>query len=275
MYRIIILTTIFLGFSVQILWSKPERIISLSPTATEMLFAIGAAENVIAVDSYSNFPSSAPLTTLSAFEPNLEAIALYKPDLVVISFDVGDLQLGLNSAGIDVLLLPAVATIEDAFEQILEIGRVTKNEINAENLVSELRIGLHRIISERKGKPKLKVYHELDEHYYSPSSSSFLGDIYNALGFENIADRADLAKTGYPKLSAEYILGANPEVIIIGGRNKNSAQKISLRPGWTKIEAIKNGLVITVDPDISGRWGPRLIDFSEQVVQSLMAIEND
>ena len=121
----------------------------------------------------------------------------------------------------------------------------------------------------------MKVYHELDEHYYSPSSSSFLGDIYNALGFENIADRADLAKTGYPKLSAEYILGANPEVIITGGRNKKSAQKISLRPGWTKIEAIKNGLVITVDPDISGRWGPRLIDFSEQVIQSLMAIEND
>ena len=138
--------------SVQIAWSKPDRIISLSPTATEMLFAIGAGGNVVAVDSHSNFPKDAPLTKLSALEPNLEAIASYKPDLVIIAFEIGNLKVDLNAVGIEVLMLPATPTVEDALKQILEIGDITGNEENAEKLAVKIRSRIKTISLRREGK---------------------------------------------------------------------------------------------------------------------------
>ena len=274
MSKKVVLFFVFLLASVQIAWCKTERIVSLSPTATEMLFAIGAGASVVAVDNHSNFPQEVPLTELSALEPNLEAIASYAPDLVISSFEIGNLKAGLNAVGIEVLMLPAVTTIEGAFEQILEIGNITGNQISSKELVSRMRSRLNTIVLERKGKPKFVVYHELDENYYSPPSWSFLGDFYKMLGFENIADRADPKKTGYPKLSVEYILGADPEVIIASG-TKDKTSLISSRPGWKAIKAVKNGAIITIEPDISGRWGPRMVDFCEQITKKLRFISYD
>ena len=101
-----------------------------------------------------------------------------------------------------------------------------------------------------------------------------MGDLYKTLGFENIADRADPKKTGYPKLSVEYILGADPEVIIASG-TKDKTSLISSRPGWKAIKAVKNGAIITIEPDISGRWGPRMVDFCEQITKKLRFISYD
>lgn len=261
--------------SVQIAWSKPDRIISLSPTATEMLFAIGAGGNVVAVDSHSNFPKDAPLTNLSALEPNLEAIASYKPDLVIIAFEIGNLKVDLNAVGIEVLMLPATPTVEGALKQILEIGDITGNEENAEKLVVKIRSQIKTISLQREGKPKFSVYHELDENYYSPSTWSFLGNIYDILGFKNIADEADTAKTGYPKLSAEYIMVSNPDIIVTSGLKNDKQLKFTSRAGWNAIKAVQNEAIISVEPDIAGRWGPRLIDFCEQIIHKLRVIGYD
>ena len=261
--------------SVQIAWSKPDRIISLSPTATEMLFAIGAGGNVVAVDSHSNFPKDAPLTNLSALEPNLEAIASYEPDLVIIAFEIGNLKVDLNAVGIEVLMLPATPTVEDALQQILEIGDITGNEENAEKLVVKIRSQIKTFSLQRAGKPKFSVYHELDENYYSPSTWSFLGNIYDILGFKNIADEADTAKTGYPKLSAEYIMVSNPDIIVTSGLKNDKQLKFASRAGWNAIKAVQNEAIISVEPDIAGRWGPRLIDFCEQIIHKLRVIGYD
>ena len=266
---------ILLFVSVQIAWSKPDRIISLSPTATEMLFAIGAGGNVVAVDSHSNYPKDAPLTNLSALEPNLEAIASYKPDLVIIAFEIGNLKVDLNAVGIEVLMLPATPTVEDALKQILEIGDITGNEENAEKLVVKIRSQIKTISLQREGKPKFSVYHELDENYYSPSTWSFLGNIYDILGFKNIADEADTAKTGYPKLSAEYIMVSNPDIIVTTGLKNDKQLKFASRAGWNAIKAVQNEAIISVEPDIAGRWGPRLIDFCEQIIHKLRVIGYD
>ena len=275
MYKNTVLFLILLiGFG-QIAWCKPDRIISLSPTATEMLFAIGAGENVVAVDNHSNFPKEAPLTNLSALEPNLEAIALYEPDLVIIAFDIGNLKAGLDAVGIEVLMLPAVQTVEEALQQILEIGDVTGNEESAEKLILKMRRQINTISLERKGKSKFSVYHELDENFYSPSRWSFLGNIYDILGFKNIADEADPAKTGYPKLSAEYILSSNPDIIVTSGLGNDSLLQFASRPGWNAINAVQNEAIIMVEADISGRWGPRMVEFCEQIVQKLRIIEYD
>lgn len=275
MFKNLVIFLMLLFVSVQIAWSKPDRIISLSPTATEMLFAIGAGGNVVAVDSHSNFPKDAPLTNLSALEPNLEAIASYKPDLVIIAFEIGNLKVDLNAVGIEVLMLPATPTVEDALKQILEIGDITGNEENAEKLVVKIRSQIKTISLRREGKPKFSVYHELDENYYSPSTWSFLGNIYDILGFKNIADEADTAKTGYPKLSAEYIMVSNPDIIVTSGLKNNKQLKFASRAGWNAIKAVQNEAIISVEPDIAGRWGPRLIDFCEQIIHKLRVIGYD
>ncbi len=275
MFKNLVIFLMLLFVSVQIAWSKPDRIISLSPTATEMLFAIGAGGNVVAVDSHSNFPKDAPLTNLSALEPNLEAIASYKPDLVIIAFEIGNLKVDLNAVGIEVLMLPATPTVEDALKQILEIGDITGNEENAEKLVVKIRSQIKTISLQREGKPKFSVYHELDENYYSPSTWSFLGNIYDILGFKNIADEADTAKTGYPKLSAEYIMVSNPDIIVTSGLKNDKQLKFASRAGWNAIKAVQNEAIISVEPDIAGRWGPRLIDFCEQIIHKLRVIGYD
>lgn len=275
MFKNLVIFLMLLFVSVQIAWSKPNRIISLSPTATEMLFAIGAGGNVVAVDSHSNFPKDAPLTNLSALEPNLEAIASYKPDLVIIAFEIGNLKVDLNAVGIEVLMLPATPTVEDALKQILEIGDITGNEENAEKLVVKIRSQIKTISLQRAGKPKFSVYHELDENYYSPSTWSFLGNIYDILGFKNIADEADTAKTGYPKLSAEYIMVSNPDIIVTSGLKNDKQLKFASRAGWNAIKAVQNEAIISVEPDIAGRWGPRLIDFCEQIIHKLRVIGYD
>ena len=275
MFKNLIIFLMLLFVSVQIAWSKPDRIISLSPTATEMLFAIGAGGNVVAVDSHSNFPKDAPLTNLSAIEPNLEAIASYKPDLVIIAFEIGNLKVDLNAVGIKVLMLPATPTVEDALKQILEIGDITGNEENAEKLVVKIRSQIKTISLQREGKPKFSVYHELDENYYSPSTWSFLGNIYDILGFKNIADEADTAKTGYPRLSAEYIMVSNPDIIVTSGLKNDNQLKFASRAGWNAIKAVQNEAIISVEPDIAGRWGPRMIDFCEQIIHKLRVIGYD
>ena len=275
MFKNLVIFLMLLFVSVQIAWSKPDRIISLSPTATEMLFAIGAGGNVVAVDSHANFPKDAPLTNLSALEPNLEAIASYKPDLVIIAFEIGNLKVDLNAVGIEVLMLPATPTVEDALKQILEIGDITGNEENAEKLVVKIRSQIKTISLQREGKPKFSVYHELDENYYSPSTWSFLGNIYDILGFKNIADEADTAKTGYPKLSAEYIMVSNPDIIVTSGLKNDNQLKFASRAGWNAIKAVQNEAIISVEPDIAGRWGPRLIDFCEQIIHKLRVIGYD
>ena len=118
-----------------------ERIISLSPTATEILFAIGAGEQVVAVDDQSNFPSNAPVTDLSGYTPNVEAIAAYDPDLVVTSYDPGDLVDGLSVLGIKPLIQSAAMTLEDTYSQIIELGELTGHSKEAEKLNKEVHVG--------------------------------------------------------------------------------------------------------------------------------------
>ncbi len=248
---------------------KPDKIISLSPSLTEILFAIGAAPQIIAVDSQSNFPKSVPRTDLSAYEPNLEAIASFKPDLVVLSYDIGDVVKGLNLVGIDTLLLPAPPDFREILNQIKILGRVTGNSKKAIKLVIKLEKGMNRLTKIRQKRRVEKIYHEIDENYYSASSFSFIGSIYQMLNLKNIADGADKEGYGYPKLSPEYIISSNPDLIILPGKNSNQIIKIMKRPGWDHVNAVKSKKFIRIDRDIASRWGPRVLDFAASIVDFL------
>jgi cobalamin transport system substrate-binding protein len=245
----------------------PARIVSLSPTMTEDLFAIGAGPQVVAVDDQSNYPKQAPRTALSGLTPNVEAIAAYHPDMVVISYG-GPFVSQLQKLGITVVNEPAAGTLSQAYEEIRDLGRLTGHEAKATAVVHSMEVQLKKAVqSVPRTRRHLRVYHELDQTYYSATSATFIGRLYRLFGFRNIADAADTAHTGYPQLSAEYILAANPQIIVLADSKccGQTASTVAARPGWQTIAAVRDHRVITVDDDVASRWGPRVVQFARAV----------
>jgi iron complex transport system substrate-binding protein len=251
--------------------SRPERIVSHSPTATESLFAIHAGDQVVAVDDQSNYPAEAPHSKLSGYQPNVEAIAGYRPDLVVAAFDPSGLVKGLRKLGIPVLLQPAATNLDEAYAEIEELGLVTGHEPGAKAVVTRMRDRIAELVASASGRKSIAVYHELGPDYFSATSKTFIGSIYKLLGAENIADGAGGKAPDYPQLSAEYILSANPDVIVLSDTKccGQSPETVAGRPGWSKIAAVQNAHVIPVDDDIASRWGPRTVNFVEIVARAI------
>ncbi|HEY5351678.1 MAG TPA: ABC transporter substrate-binding protein [Streptosporangiaceae bacterium] len=250
--------------------SRPTAIVSLSPTATEMLYAIGAGSQVKAVDSLSDYPPQAPRTKLSAYQPNVEAIAAEKPDLVVESGDTGQLTKHLAAFSIPVLELPAPAKLAGEYAELDQLGRATGHLAQAQQEVTRLRTKLHQIATAAPHHARpLTYYYELDQTYYSVTSSTFVGQLLSLLGMKSIADQASgAAKSGgYPQLSAEYILKANPDYIILADTLccHQDAASVAKRPGWSSLAAVKAGHIIGLNDDIASRWGPRVTDLLQTV----------
>jgi len=251
----------------------PTSIISLSPTATEILFAIGAGPQVVAVDNMSNYPAEAPVTELSGFTPNVESIAGYDPDLVVISYDPGDLVDGLEALGIPTVMQWAANSIEDTYSQIAELGDLTGQVEEATAVNESIRAGLAELSDDPVGAG-MTYFHEIDNTLYSATSTTFVGQLYSLLGLENIADPADEAGFGWPQLSAEFILEADPDIIFLSDAAwGESAETVAARPGWDVLTAVVDGHVVPLDQDTSGRWGPRVVDFIESVKVAIEGFE--
>ncbi|HEX5469527.1 MAG TPA: ABC transporter substrate-binding protein [Gaiellaceae bacterium] len=246
-----------------------HRIVSLSPPATESLFAIGAGDQVVAVDDQSNYPAEAPHTKLSSYQPNVEAVAEYDPDLVVISFDPGDVVDGLKKLHIPVLMQAAPTDLEGAYAQIEELGEATGHAAEARQVVSDMRSRIAGVVDAKPGLG-LSVYHEISPDYYSATSKTFIGSVYTLLGARNIADAAGGKAPDYPQLSAEYVVDSDPDVIVLSDTKccNQSAKTVGSRPGWDELTAVQSGNVVPVDDDIASRWGPRIVDFVAAVGQA-------
>ena len=253
---------------------RPVAIVSLSPTATEVLFAIGAGPQVTAVDSLSNYPAEAPTSALSAFEPNVEAIAGLEPDLVVISWDPGELAEGLAALGIPVINHPGATSFDDAYRQIFELGDATGNQNGAAQLIVTMQADIATLVEAfQKPEVALTYYHEVDDTLYSATSATFVGSIYALFGLESIADAADPDGWGFPQLSAEYIIESDPDLIFYGCAIwcGTTPDTIAARPGWGGLTAIDNNTLTELDDDITSRWGPRLVDFVQLIGWALEA----
>ncbi|WP_199701407.1 ABC transporter substrate-binding protein [Jiangella rhizosphaerae] len=254
---------------------QPEKIVSLSATATEMLFAIGAGDAVVAADSYSTYPAEAPTTDLSAFEPNVEAIVGYDPDLVIASSDPGELVSGLAAVDVPAIVLAPAVTLDDTYTQLEQLGAVTGHVGEAAELVGQLRSEVDELVAQVPADaPPVTYYHELDANLYTVTSSTFIGEIYGLAGMTSIADDAPDAAGGYPQLSPEFIVTADPDVIFFadGGVGGVTAEDIAARPGWDQLTAVREDRVVEVDPDIASRWGPRIVDFLRTVVEERTAL---
>ena len=256
---------------------RPTRIVSLSATGTQMLFAIGAGAQVIAVDQYSTYPSSAPRTNLSGSQPNVEAIARYRPDLVINDADVGNLSRSLKALRVPVLIEPAAKSFAVSYQQIADLGAATDHEHGARQTVSSMRSHIARIVASvpRPSRP-LRVYHELDPTFYSATTATFIGQIYRLFGLRNVADKAGITRnSGYPQLSAEYVVASNPQVIVLADIAccHQSARTVAARPGWSRVDAVRHDLVLGVDDSLASEWGPRIVEFVGRVAKLLQRAE--
>lgn len=258
--------------------AEPQAIVSLSPTATEMLFAVGAGEQVVAVDDFSNFPEDAPVTDLSGFDPNVEAIIGYDPDLVILSGDRNDVVAGLAAVDVPTIVLPSAMTIEDTYAQIEVVGAATGHVGDAAEVVANMQSDIDELVAQvpERDEP-LTYYHELDDTLYSVTSDTFIGEIYDLAGLENVADTADGAADagGYPQLSAEFLIDADPDLIFLADTKccGQDASTVAERPGWGEMQAVQQGNVVELDDDIASRWGPRIVDFLEAIVEATADVD--
>jgi iron complex transport system substrate-binding protein len=254
---------------------RPSRIVSLSATGTEDLYAVGAGNQVVAVDSYSTYPAEAPKTSLSGFTPNIEAIAGYRPDLVVAADDTGNMFEQLGKLQIPVLIEGPAADLNGVYAEIKQIAQATGHSAQAASVVSGIQQRVTTIVKSAPPSARpLKVYHELDQTYYSATSGTFIGQMYKLLGLQNIADRAPGAND-YPQLSAEYIISSDPDLIVLADTVccGQTLTTVVARPGWGAISAVKTRSVVPVDDGIASQWGPRIVLFLQAVADAVKARE--
>jgi len=255
---------------------RPSAIVSLSPTATEMLYAIGAGKQVKAVDSDSDYPKDAPHTKLQAYSPNVESIVAYKPDLVVEAQDIDGLAASLAKFGIPTLLEPAADDLKQEYDEFTQLGVATGHVAQAASEVAHIRSQISGIVKSVPRSARGHTYYwELDQTYYSATSSTFIGQLLSLLGLHDIADSATgaAASGGYPQLSAEFIIKADPDYIFLADTIccGQSPTTVAKRPGWSALTAVKEHHVVGLNDDIASRWGPRVVILLRDVARALEA----
>jgi iron complex transport system substrate-binding protein len=259
---------------VTVIAKAPGRIVSLSPTATEDLYAIGAGPHVVAVDDESDYPASAPRTKLSGFQPNVEAIAGYRPDLVVISDESpASLAPALRKLDIPVLVNPAARSLAQAYTEIEQLGLATGREAQARDLVGRMKTQIATSVQSADGSGRgLGVYDEISQEYYAAASGTLAGQLFALFGLRNVADKApDPQGLGYPQLSAEYVVASNPDIVLLNDTVccGQTVASVARRPGWSNMTAVRKHTIVALDEDVASRWGPRTPILAAEIARAV------
>jgi len=257
--------------------AEPQRVVSMSATATEVLFAVGAGDKVVAVDNFSNFPADVEsLPKVDAYQPSVEAISELNPDLVIISYDPGNLVEQLNALSIPVFAAYAVANLDGAYEQMQQLGALTGQADEATVVVNAMRREIDSLVaSVITQDPPLTYFYELDPTLYSVTTNTFIGSVMAQFGLVSIADGVQEGND-YPQLSAEVIVEKNPDLIFLADVKccAQSAATLAEREGWSVLRAVDNGSIVELDDDIASRWGPRLVDLMKQVAAAIESLKS-
>ncbi|OQO93103.1 ABC transporter substrate-binding protein [Saccharomonospora piscinae] len=253
---------------------RPERIVSLSPSTTETLYAVGAGDQVVAVDEMSTAPEQAPRTDLSGLTPDPERIASHDPDLVIVESDTdGKLTESLAGTGTATLVLPAPQSLDAMYTQFELVGTATGHRQNGADLAEQTRSEIEKLVADTgDAGTELSYYHELDPSFYSVTSATFIGQVYDLFGLTNIADQGDpSAQGGYPQLSAERVLEADPDLVFLADTRccGQDAETVAQRPGWDTLTAVREDGIVELDDDTASRWAPRITDFVDTVAESV------
>ncbi|MGH9045069.1 MAG: ABC transporter substrate-binding protein [Acidimicrobiales bacterium] len=253
---------------------RPNRILSLSPSATQMLYAIGAGDQVVGVDKYSTYPPNAPRTAFTGAESSAEGYLTLHPDLVILAFDSGHLVAQLNTVHVPTLLLAPATTISGAERQITDLGQATGHLGGAAKTRSALNGFLNREVSAAKGRGRGATYFvEIDQTYYSATSKTFIGAMLSRFGMKDIADAASDASSEYPQLSAEYVVKANPDYVFLADTVccGQTASTFAKRPGFAALSAVRLHHVIGVNDSVASEWGPHSLESFVTIVAAVLA----
>lgn len=249
--------------------TRPKRIVSLDASDSAILHAVGAGKQVVAVDKDSDYPG-APRTSIDATNPNVEAIAGYHPDLVVTAYDNNNVVSGLTKLRIPVLLVNPPKNIDEAYALWSDLGKATGHQSEADTLVNKTKQDIAATVAKApKPARPISYYYELDQTFYTATSHTFIGSLLGQFHLTNIGDPADTASAGgYPQLSQEAILNANPDVIFLadgGSAGGQSPQTVQARPGWSTLSAVQRGNVFVLDADDASEWGPTVDELMRAV----------
>jgi iron complex transport system substrate-binding protein len=247
----------------------PERIVSISPSNTEILFAIGLGPKVVGVDQFSDFPAEAKQKTQlgSYIKPDIEQIVAAKPDLVLATdVHVKEVAPVLREHKLTVVVIDP-KNLDQVLDRLILVGRITGQTEQATALARDLQQRVTKITSAVVGAPAPRVFVEISPQFHSPGANTFVDDLIRRAGGQNIA--AD-APTQWPQLSQEVIVQKNPDVIILSHDVEGTnPEKVKGRPGWGQISAVTQGRIVAIDPDLTNRPGPRLVDGLEAVARVL------
>lgn len=243
----------------------PQRIVSVAPTPTEILFAVGAGSQVVGVDDYSDYPEAAKnLTKVGAFPLNPESIVALTPDLIVSSDLVPRAQ--LDALGIPYAIF-ADRTLEDVFKTIRLAGVITGHVTQADNLAKNLSARAEAVTNKTlaDGVSIPEVYVEYYPMWtYGPGS--FGDDLIRLAGGENIAAATS---SEYPEVTSEFVIAKDPHVIVytVGVMSTTTPETIAARSGWENITAVEQGDIYSIDDNLLSRYGPRIVDGLEQLAE--------
>ena len=249
--------------------AAPRRIISFSPAATEILFAIGAGGQVIAVDEFSNYPPEIEaLDRVRYSDPDPEAALVLDPDLVLFGTQQEGSVEQFRALDLRVMLSRAPESIDGVLADIELLGRVTGHAEQAEALTAEMRRRIAAVVDSiddvREGP---LVFYELTDGLYTVGPDSFIGAMLTLLKARNVAEGAVSA---FPQLTSEAVIDADPAVILLADAAFGaSLETLRARPGWAGIAAVASGRVYPIDPDIASRPGPRIVEAIELIARAL------
>ena len=258
-YKILILAALITMCTNSTESSTEQRVVSLSTTHTEIIQTLGGENLLVGIDSFSE--SELPIEKIDAFTVTADELVNLNPDLVIVAFDFNGIIDGLEALNLNYVLLPPARNFDEVYTQIMEIGNLINKSEESIDLVSEMENDVAEII-ENFYAQNVKVFHEIGYTYgiYTVNENSFIGEIYNLLGVDNIANfKEDPFGSGYPEFSEEEILMANPNLIIVGHSDYLN-KDLSTRVGWEEITAIQSGNLFFLDENLANNWGTNTVD---------------
>ncbi|GAB6931943.1 ABC transporter substrate-binding protein [Calditerricola satsumensis] len=252
---------------------EPQRIVSLIPSHTETLFALGLEGKVVAVTKWDNYPPDVQKKVEHVFQdglnPPTEELLSLKPDLVVLGSHNKETVDALRKAGLTVVVYDP-QSLKDVYRVIGELGKITNRTKEAKQVIDRMKAkeqAIREKVQAIPEKERVRVYVEADpDQLYTAGKNTFMDELIQLAGGRNIAHDLE----GWQKISAETVIQRNPQVIVVtyGYYVPNAADKPKQRAGWNVVDAVREGRVYALDSDLISRPGPRIVDGAEALAKA-------
>jgi iron complex transport system substrate-binding protein len=243
----------------------PERIVSLVPSNTEILFAIGAGKNVVGVTTNDDYPKEVKsLPKVGDMTINAEKVLAQKPDIIFASSLNGKETIDkLKKLGLTVVLLDA-NSIKEVYQSIDIAGQVTNQLRNSDKLIGKMeaeKLKIFRQVAAAKKEKAVKVWLESDPSLFTAGKGTLLNELTSIAGGDNVAKNLN----GWPQVQSETVVKWNPDVIV---SMYGDTKTIQNRAGWNAIRAVQEKRITSIDPNIVSRPGPRIMEAMHQLAKT-------